>query len=74
MKTETTGTLVDGVVQLDGPIDLPNHCRVSVSVRPIEYDPEKAQSALESFLKRTEERPVHSGGVRFTRDELHERR
>lgn len=74
MKTETTGTLVDGAVQLDEAIDLPNHCRVSVSISPIEFDPDKSHIALAAFLNRTEERPIHSGGIRFTRDELHERR
>lgn len=74
MKTEMTGTLIDGVVQLDGSVDLPNRSRVTVSIEPIEFDAEKAKAALESFLKRTELRPIHTGGIRYTRDELHERR
>ena len=30
MRTVTTGTLIDSVVQLDGQVDLPNHSRGSV--------------------------------------------
>ncbi len=74
MKSEITGTLIDGVVQLDEPVDLPNNSRVKVKIEPITYDPEKAKEAFERWMKRTEERPIHSGGIRFTRDELHERR
>lgn len=74
MKSVTTGTLVDGVIQLDELVELPNHSRVSVSIAPLAHRPEKAKAALESFLKRADERAFNSGGKRFTRDELHERR
>ena len=73
MKAETTGILIDRVVQLDEPVNLPNHCRVSVSLEPLAHDPEKAKAALQSFLKRADERAFDSDGIRFTRDELHER-
>ena len=74
MKKIITGTLVDHVIQLDQQVDLPNHSRVSVSIEPIERDAEKAKAALGRFLKRAEDRAFDSGGRRFTRDELHERR
>ncbi len=51
MKTETTGTLVDGVVQLDEAVDLPNHSRVSVIVKPLASDPDTAKAALVRFLR-----------------------
>jgi len=73
MKTVTTGTLIDCVVQLDGHVDLPNHSRVSVSIESLENDSQKSKAALERFLNRAEQRAFDSGGVRFTRDELHER-
>ncbi|MCE9544557.1 MAG: hypothetical protein K8T25_03430 [Planctomycetia bacterium] len=72
MKTVTTGTLVDQVVQLDHQVDLPNHSRVSVSIEPIARDTEKTQAALARFLNRAAARSFDSGGHRFTRDELHE--
>ena len=74
MKSETTGTLIDGVVQLDKPINLPNHSRVSVSIEPMSIDPAQAQAAWESFKARIQQHPIHSSGRRFTREELHERR
>jgi len=73
MKSVTTGTLIDRVVQLDEHVDLPNHSRVSVRLEPIDHDKKQAKAALESFLKRAEERGFNSGGKQYTRDELHER-
>lgn len=73
MKTITTGTLIDSVVQLDSQVDLPNHSRVSVHIEPIERDTQQAKAALDKFLKRADRRAFDSGGLRFTRDDLHER-
>ena len=74
MKAQTTGTLIDRVVQLDELINLPNNSRVHVSIEPMNIDPAEARTAFEAFRKRIQQRSVHSGGLRFTRDELHERR
>ncbi|MEX0867167.1 MAG: hypothetical protein WD030_07400 [Pirellulales bacterium] len=73
MKVVTTGTLIDGVVKLDGQVDLPNHSRVNVSIESTELDVQTSRAALERFLKRAEQRSFNSGGIRFLRDELHER-
>ncbi|MEX0867165.1 MAG: hypothetical protein WD030_07390 [Pirellulales bacterium] len=73
MKVVTTGTLFNGVVKLDGQVDLPNNCRVNISIESVESDARASEAALERFLKRAEERAFDSAGVRFTRDELHER-
>jgi len=73
MKTITTGTLFDHVVQLDQGIDLPNHSRVSVAIEPIREDADRAQASLASFFQRADQRAFDSGGCRFTRDQLHER-
>lgn len=69
----TTGTLIDGVVKLDEWVDVPNNSRVTVTLEVLQYDPLKAMEALDRMLKRNQDRPVHSGGVRYTREELHER-
>ncbi len=76
MKTEMTGTVVGGVLQLDGRLALPDRSRVLVKIEPIPGDAETsdARSAFESFKKLTEEHRIDSGGRRFSRDELHERR
>jgi hypothetical protein len=73
MKTETTGTIVAGVVQLDGRIDLPDNSRVRVAVEPLEEWRTRFQTGLKAWKQLRQERPVNSGGSRYTRDELHER-
>ena len=75
MTTEMTGTVVGGVLQLDGRLALPDCSRVRVRIESIpgEAEPADAKSAFESFKKLTEEHPIDSGGLRYSRDELHER-
>ncbi len=73
MTMTTTGTLIDGVVKLDEWVDVPNNSRVTVTLEVLQYDPLNAKAALDRMLKRNQDRPVHSGGVRYTREELHER-
>ena len=36
MKTETTGTVMAGILTLDQPLDLPDQSRVRVAVEPLE--------------------------------------
>lgn len=80
METQLTGTVIDGTLKLDRPLDLPNNSRVSVTIEPITGPsadtPTDAarREAWERFMQRIQERPVNSGGRHFTRDELHERR
>ncbi len=74
MRTQTTGTIVDGALELDQRIDLPDHSRVRVAIEPLESWRSKFQAGLNEWRSLCERRPIHSGGRRFTRDELHERR
>jgi hypothetical protein len=39
-----------------------------------DWSPEKARAAWESLQARLKEHPIPSAGVRYTRDELHDRR
>ncbi|APZ95170.1 hypothetical protein [Fuerstiella marisgermanici] len=77
MEKHARGTLINGVVQLDGEVDIPNNSRVEVTLRATTSveDEERLQrqEALGRLLKRAAERRFHSGGLRFTRDQLHER-
>jgi hypothetical protein len=73
MLTQFTATVVDGMLQPDEPIGLPNESRVSVTINPV-GEPAKALAALQSIQERLKLRPVSTDGRRFTRDELHERR
>lgn len=78
MTTRTTATVVDGQLQLDQPLPLPNQSRVNVVVESATETPadwrERMTQGLESLQKLVAEHPIGSGGVRFTREELHERR
>ena len=76
MTTQIEATLIDGVLKPDQP--LPDQTRVRLTIEamtPIgEWSPEKARAAWEAIQRRLRERPIHGGGLHFTRDELHERR
>lgn len=75
MSTRIEATLIDGVLKPDEPLPLPDLTRVRLTIEPIdEWSPDKAREAFKRFLASAAERPIHSGGVRYTRDELHERR
>jgi hypothetical protein len=65
-----TATVVNGQLQLDVPLPLPDNSRVTVTVAPVVADSQQAWASLKERLR---ERPVYAEGQHFTRDELHER-
>lgn len=80
METQVTGTLIDGVVRLDQSVDIPNNTRVKVTMCELAIvppgfasDPSKRKAALVRFLQRAADRRFNSKGIRFSRDELHDR-
>ena len=70
MTTQMTATVVNGMLKPDQTLSLADQTRVKLTIEPIE----EASAAWESLKARLRERPIHGGGKRFTRDELHERR
>lgn len=72
MSMRVTGTIVDGVLKFDEPVSLPDQSRVSVTVEAL-VDVEQRLAAWNAIKERLRLRPINSGGVHFTRDELHER-
>ncbi|MEX2176979.1 MAG: hypothetical protein WD872_21635 [Pirellulaceae bacterium] len=70
----STGVVVDGMIQLHEPLDLPNQTAVSVAIEPLTAADNDPVAAWERTQQRLRERPIHGGGRRYTRDELHERR
>ena len=72
MTTRLTGTIEDGVLKFDEPLEFPNHSRVTVIVEPL-ITTEQRLAAWDSTEERLRLRPINSGGIKFTRDELHER-
>jgi hypothetical protein len=73
MKTETTGTIIAGLLQLDEHLDLPDNSRVRVAVQPLDDWRTRFQTGLNLWKQLCQEHSINSGGRRYTRDELHER-
>jgi hypothetical protein len=75
MSTQVTATFVQGMFKPDEALSLAEQSRVRLTIEPIEdWSPEGAIAAWEALKARLRERPIHGGGKRFNRDELHERR
>ncbi len=73
MKTETMGTVVAGALRLDQQLDLPDQSRVRVAVEPLEGWQARLREGWKAWKKFSDEHPIHAGGRRYSRDELHER-
>ncbi len=75
MTTHVEATFANGVLTPDQPLPLAEQTRVRLTIEPIEeWSPEGAANALQRMLARLKERPIHGDGIKYTRDELHERR
>jgi hypothetical protein len=74
MKTDFTGIVVDGKLNLSEPVLLPENTTVKVSVVPLgELSPEQRLQNLEELERYCQERQINLGR-RWTRDELYDRR
>ncbi len=73
MKTETLGTVVAGALRLDRQLDLPDQSRVRVAVEPLEGWQARLREGWKAWKEFSDEHPIHAGGRRYSRDELHER-
>jgi len=73
MTIQITATVVNGMLKPDEQLLLADHTRVHLTVEPIveKVEPAAAWASLEARLRK---RPIHGGGIHFTRDQLHERR
>lgn len=74
MISQVNATVVHGALQLDQPLPLPDQSRVRVQIEPIEEIGAGWPQRFAAFQRLCDERPIDSGGRRWTRDELHERR
>ena len=72
MRTQTTATVNHGQLQLDEPLNLPDQARVQVTVELREDWRAKFLAGLQRLQQLIQEQPIRAG-IRFTRDELHER-
>jgi len=71
-KTQFSATVIDGMFKPDGVLPLPDQTRVVLTMESIDARPD-AVSAWTALKARLRLRPILAGGLKFTRDELHER-
>jgi predicted DNA-binding antitoxin AbrB/MazE fold protein len=76
MNQLMTATVVDGVFKPSEPLNLPSGTQVRLLVMEpaAEWSIQEAQKAWDEFDRLCEENPINAGGIRMTRDQLHERR
>jgi len=74
MTQVLTATFDNGILRPDEPLLLSPGERVRLILEPLNAAQRDHAVAWEEFEKLCEEAPIHSGGERMTRDELHERR
>jgi hypothetical protein len=74
MQTTFSGIIMSGGVHLDRRVELADQCRVHVTIVPIDQSRTRWNQALNALDQLRTTNPIRSGGQRFTRDELHERR
>jgi predicted DNA-binding antitoxin AbrB/MazE fold protein len=74
MSQEITATFEDGVFKPEESLPLPSGTRVRLTVEFLGTSPEAEDATWQELEKLWEEVSVDSGGLRFSRDQLHERR
>lgn len=75
MATQVNATVVNGMLKPDCSLTLAESDRVKLTIEPIdEWSAEKARAAWEELKGQLKAKPLHLGGYKLTRDELHERR
>jgi len=74
MITQTTAVVRDGALHPDEPLRLPEETRVRVTIEPVVIDRESRLAALKRLQQLIKDRPICSGGLKYTREELHELR
>ena len=75
MTTRVTATVVGGTLKLDQALPIADQTRVQLTVATLEDRPDAAAAiaAWEAIKARLRARPLHFGGIRYSRMKLHER-
>ena len=74
MIAKAVGTIDGDIIRLDQPLGLPHASRVEVTIAPLDVSRGRWDEFMDDLERLCDEQPVGSGGKRYTRDELHERR
>jgi predicted DNA-binding antitoxin AbrB/MazE fold protein len=72
MKAEVMAIVVNGILKPDTALPFAEQTKVKLIIEPVESE-NPSLTAWERLKERLRQRPVHGGGKRFTREELHER-
>ena len=74
MPTQFSATFVNGAFYPDQPISLPDQSRVQVTIEPaLETRTVPQHFSWEEMEQLIRDRPLNSGGLHYTRDELYDR-
>lgn len=73
MSQVITATFENGVLKPDERLALPAGTRLRLIVESVDMSPKGKDQVWQELEQLWEEESVDSGGVRFTRDQLHER-
>jgi predicted DNA-binding antitoxin AbrB/MazE fold protein len=67
-------TFENGLLKPDDRLDWPTGARVRLIVEAVDISPEEKEQAWQELEELWDEAEADSGDMRFTRDQLHERR
>lgn len=79
MNTQITGTVEDGALKLDERLDFPDQMKVHVTVVPAPGESvdeswrQRYREGIEELRELIRTHPIRAG-IRYTREELHDRR
>lgn len=76
MIAKAVGTIDGDIIRLDQPLGLPDASRVELTITPLDVAAtgHRWDEFMDDLERLCDEEPIGSGGRRYTRDELHERR
>jgi hypothetical protein len=73
MKSNFSGTVFGGGVQLDERVELADASRVHVTIIPVDQWTGRWNQVLATLEDLRAAHPIRSGGLKYTREQLHER-
>ena len=74
MTTTIPAIFDQGVFRPEAPVSLAEGTHVTLTVDIADEEQQKRRAALAEFVRHCQESKIDSGGLKLTRDELHERR
>lgn len=73
MIAKSVGTIDGDIIRLDAPLNLPDACRVELTIKPLDVHEHSWGDFMDDLEQLCRDEPIGSGGVQYSRDDLHER-